>query len=400
MSPVTPFEAPPPLIAEDLSTLLVHIRRHLHMNPEVGFREYETARYLREMLEMHGLSTTTLAETGLMVEIAGNHPGRMLGYRADIDALPIQDKKTVPYASRNPGVAHLCGHDAHTAIGIGVALLLHQLRDQLYGTVRVFFQPCEEGVPSGAPRMIEAGVLDGLEAVYAVHVDPTLDTGRYGLISGAATASADLFRVQVSGPSTGHSARPHQVVDTVWVATQILQTLYQLVGRITDARNAAVLTVSQFQGGEAPNVIPQTVTFGGTLRCTEQADRERLQAYLRETATQIGTLHGATVAVQFEHGAPPVVNDARLVAHVAKTLLETHDEAALFQIPRPSMGAEDFAHYLQHLPGVLVRVGTANGPATRHPLHDACFDLDETALAPAARLMAQVLLHHLRPAFA
>jgi amidohydrolase len=386
-------------LREDLSTLLIHVRRHLHMNPEVGFQEHETARYIREVLEIHGLEALPMADTGLAVEIRGAHPGRAVGYRADIDALPIQDRKPVSYASRIPGVAHLCGHDAHTAVGIGVALLLHRLREDLYGTVRVFFQPCEEGVPSGAPRMIEAGVLDGLEAVYAVHVDPTLDTGRYGLISGAATASADLFRIQVDGPSTGHSARPHQVVDTVWVATQIIQTLYQLVGRITDSRNAAVLTVCQFQGGEAVNVIPQTVTFGGTLRCTEQADRERLQKYLQETAMRIGALHGATVAVQFEHGAPPVINDPRLVAHVAKTLLTDHDEAALYQIPRPSMGAEDFAHYQQHIPGVLVRVGTANGPATRHPLHDACFDLDEAALAPTARLMAQVLLHHLRPAF-
>ncbi|GIV59200.1 amidohydrolase [Rhodocaloribacter litoris] len=390
-------EDTPPEIRQDLPTLLTAIRHHLHMNPELGLQEFETARFIREVLEMHGLVPEgPVAVTGLYVDIKGAHPGPAVGFRADMDALPIQDGKQVPYASQRPGVAHLCGHDVHTTVGLGVALLLARLRDRLHGTVRVFFQPNEEGIPSGAPLMMREGVLDGLEAVYAIHVDPTLPVGVYGLITGPATASADRFRVLVQGPSTGHSARPHQSVDTIWVATQIMNTFYQLVGRVTDARNDAVLAITRIHGGEADNVIPDRVAFGGTLRCTVREDRDLLKAYLSRAASEIGALHRARIEVDIDDGAPAVVNDPRLIDNVRRTILEADGPSAIFEIPRPSLGAEDFAYYLEAVPGALIRVGTSSGPATSHPLHDACFDVDERALAPTARLMAHVLVNHLR----
>ncbi|GIV61810.1 MAG: N-acyl-L-amino acid amidohydrolase [Rhodothermaceae bacterium] len=384
------------MIPQDLETLLRTIRRHLHMHPELGTQEFETATFIREVLQMHGLRPVgPIAGTGLYVDIEGAHPGPAVGYRADIDALPIPDAKQVPYASRTPGVAHLCGHDVHTAVALGVALLLDRHREDLHGRVRVFFQPNEEGIPSGAPLMIRDGVLEGLEAVYAIHVDPTLPVGVYGLISGAATASADQFRVVVQGPGTGHSARPHQSIDTVWVATQIMSALYPLAGRITDARNAAVLTICRVHGGEAYNVIPERVWFGGTIRCTEPEDRARLKDQLLRTAAAIGHLHRAHVEVDFDDGAPAVRNDPRLIDTVRQTILEMHGPEAIFEIPRPSMGGEDFAYYLEEVPGALIRVGTASGPETSHPLHDSCFDVDEAALVPAAHLMSRVLRSHL-----
>ncbi|MFT4605835.1 MAG: amidohydrolase, partial [Rhodothermales bacterium] len=171
---------------------LVALRRHLHAHPELGLHEFETSRFIREVLERHGLTVVgPLARTGLYVDIVGDLPGPMAAYRADIDALPIHDRKDVPYKSRNEGVAHLCGHDAHTTIGIGAALLLNARRGQLKGTVRVFFQPNEEGIPSGSPLMIRDGVMEGVDTVLASHVDPTVQVGRFGLITGAATASAD-----------------------------------------------------------------------------------------------------------------------------------------------------------------------------------------------------------------
>lgn len=384
-------------VREDLSQLLSTVRRHLHRNPELGGAEFETYRFIRELLEMHGLAVNgPLAGTGLYVDIEGDHPGPVVAYRADVDALPIQDSKTVEYRSTVPERGHLCGHDAHSSIAVGVALLLHGLRDRIHGTVRVFFQPNEEGIPSGAPLMIRDGVLDGVSAVYASHVDPTLDTGRFGLITGAITASGDQFRVRVDGPATGHSARPHQTRDTIWIATQIMNSLYQIVGRITDARNAAVISICRIHAGEAYNVIPQRTEFGGTYRCTEIQDRALIKDKIGRLARDIGQAYGADVDVHFEEGAPPVINNGELAGVLRETILETLGEKAIFDIPRPSMGAEDFAHYLNHVPGMLIRVGTCAGPETAYPLHDSKFDIDESAMPLASRLVAQTLIRYLR----
>lgn len=386
--------------ADSLSQLLTAIRRYLHRHPEVGMQERHTAEFIRKTLEEHGLIVRgPVAETGLYVDIEGTHPGEHVAYRADIDALPAHDAKQVDYRSRNEGAAHLCGHDAHTAVGIGVALMLHQRRDEIHGRVRVFFQPNEEGLPSGAPLMIQDGVLDGVDAVYAIHVDPSLGVGRYGLRTGPITAASDRFDVFVHHEGSGHSARPHETVDTVWVATQILNAFYQLVGRVTDPRNATVLTVCRLRGSQAHNVIPDQVEFGGTLRTTSTDDRSFLRQKLSQVAEQIAAMHGATARVEYETGAPPVINATALVQNVATTIHDLFGEHAIYRIPRTSMGGEDFAHYLKHVPGVLVRVGTASSPETSHPLHDDRFDIDETPLAPTAQLMAQVLINHLDSQF-
>ncbi|MFT5144127.1 MAG: amidohydrolase [Thalassolituus oleivorans] len=382
--------------ADSFENLLSRIRRHLHRHPELGLHEYETSRFIREVLERHGLVVVgPLARTGLYTDIVGDLPGPMVAYRADIDALPIQDQKTVPYKSVHEGVAHLCGHDAHTTIAIGTALLLSQRREQLKGTVRIFFQPNEEGMPSGAPLMIRDGVLAGVSAAFASHVDPTLPVGRFGLITGAATASADRFWVTVSGPSTGHSARPHQGVDTVWVANQIMSTLYQVVGRRTDSRHGTIIAICRLRAGDAYNVIPQHVEFGGTYRCTFHEDRATIQTLITESALRIAAQFGATVELGFDDGAPPVMNDGALVELTRRSVTKLYGKKAVFDIPIGSMGAEDFAHYLTHVPGMLLRVGTSSGPETSHVLHDSCFDVDEKALGLSARLMAQVLSEYL-----
>jgi amidohydrolase len=404
MAPDVPFSDDVPssslstLLSDEASfaQMLTAIRRHLHRNPEVGMQEKGTSLFIRETLEQYGLDVQgPVAETGLYVDIDGRLPGGHVGYRADIDALPTQDAKQVGYRSRHDGVAHLCGHDAHTAVGIGVALLLHRRRADLRGRVRVFFQPNEEGLPSGAPRMIEDGVLDGLDAVYAIHVDPSLGVGRYGLMSGPVTAASDRFDVIVNQEGSGHSARPHEAVDTVWVATQIVNSFYQLIGRVTDARNATVLTICRFFAGQAHNVIPDRVEFGGTLRTTSTEDRNFLRQKLARAAEQIAVMHGASARFEYEQGAPPVINSPVLIQNVASIIQAAFGDHAIYSIPRASMGGEDFAHYLKHVPGALIRVGTASSPETSRPLHDDRFDIDETPLAPTAKLMAEVIQTHL-----
>ncbi|WP_263789533.1 M20 family metallopeptidase [Salinibacter sp.] len=401
VSPVDRSHLPDPVAnmadeAQSLAQVLVGVRRYLHRHPEVGMEEHNTSRFIRETLEGYGLDVYgPIAGTGLYVDIEGSAPGGAVGYRADIDALPTQDQKQVPYRSQTPNVAHLCGHDAHTAIAIGVALVLHNNRDQLQGRARVFFQPNEEGLPSGAPLMIRGGVLEGLDAVYAVHVDPTLEVGRYGLITGPATASSDRFEVRIRQEGTGHSARPHEGADTVWIASQLMNQFYQLSGRITDARTPSVLTVTMLDGSEAHNVIPEQASLGGTLRTVSPDDRETIRTHMREIANRMESLHKAHVELDFEDGSPPVINNEAAIANVEATIRDTFGEEAIHQISESSMGGEDFAHYLKHVSGGFVRVGTASGPETSYPLHHHRFDLDETPLAPTSRLMARVLLNHL-----
>lgn len=382
--------------SNEFQSFLVDIRRHLHRYPELGFEEHRTSAFIRRVLEEHGLEVNgPIAGTGIYVDITGDHDGPFVGYRADIDALPTADAKAADYASTCAGVAHLCGHDAHTAIAIGTAVLLDALRDRLRGSVRVFFQPNEEGTPGGAAAMIRDGVLDGLEAVYAIHVDPSLEVGKYGLLSGPVTAATDQFRIRIKGRSTGHSARPQETTDTIWVAVQISNVMYQIVGRITDVRNPAVLTICRFRGGDAYNVIPAEVEFGGTLRSTVAEDRLALMSRIKRIATDVAAANDASAEVDFDYGSPPVLNDPRIIEHLETTIRAQLGDGAVFHVPRASMGAEDFAHYVAVVPGALLRVGTFSGPQTSFPLHDAHFDIDERALASTAALLAQALSGHL-----
>jgi amidohydrolase len=376
---------------------LKNIRRHLHQYPEVAFKEENTSRFIRATLDQQGLTVKgPIAGTGLIVDIEGSRPGETVAYRADIDALPIQDLKEVPYASTVPGIAHLCGHDVHSAIAIGVALQLQERRHELEGTVRVFFQPAEEGNPSGALPMIKGGVLEGVRAVYAIHVDPTLAVGRFGLKTGPITAGYDSFSITVLGDSTGHSARPHQSVDTVWLASQVMNTIYQIVGRVNDARNSAVLTITRFNGGSALNVIPRKVEFGGSLRCVDRDDRVYLRRQVEKTTRHFAALYNAEIDFQLYKGAPAVVNDPELIGVARTTIVSRHGEDAIFDVPVPSMGSEDFAHYLDHIPGALIRLGTSDGPSTSYALHDSRFDVAESVLPIATDMVSDMLINHLR----
>ena len=394
VSTVFPLHAP--ISDVQLHAILSPLRRHLHAHPEVGFEEHDTSRFLRDWLTKQGFEVQgPIATTGLIVEIEGAFPGPTIGYRADMDALPIQDAKEVRYASRTSGVAHLCGHDAHMTIACGVALLAREAAPRMHGNVRIFFQPNEERSPSGAPQMIAEGVLDDLTAVYAVHMDPTISVGRFGLRDGALTAGTSPFLVRITSGQAGHSARPHETVDTVWLATQILTQFYQLAGRVTDARKTAVITATRFRAGDALNVIPGDVEFGGTLRCIDAQTMTELREKMRRVAGSMGALYGADVDVDYADRLPPVINTHDEIQTVHETVIAQFGAEAIRELPIPSMGGEDFAFYLEHVPGAMVRIGSASGPETRYPLHHARFDIDETALSHAARLMSEVLLRDL-----
>ncbi len=386
----------PPLSDTDLRHDLVALRRLLHEHPELSFAEHTTSETLRAWLAERGFEPSRpLAGTGFYVEIEGAHPGPTVAYRADMDALPIVEATEAPYRSKNEGVMHACGHDAHMAVACGVAVLTRERADQMHGTLRVLFQPSEERMPSGAPAMIADGALDGVAAIYAVHMDPSQAVGRFGFRVGPITAASSPFRVTVQSERSGHSARPHEAVDTVWISTQIANALYQLAGRVSDARKPSVLTICRFQGGDALNVIPARVEFGGTLRSVDGETLVYLREKIRRVAGALGAVYKADVGVEFDDALPAVVNTQEEVEAARETARALFGEEAVVSIPLPSMGGEDFAYYLQRVPGAMLRVGSAGGPETRYPLHHARFDLDEGALPLAAHLMSAVCLDDL-----
>ena len=382
--------------AEKLQPELVSLRRHLHAHPELSWQEVETSSSIRRKLEENGIQGfVRLAKTGFFVDIKGGKPGPTIAYRADMDALAIQDAKKAEYRSQVEGVAHMCGHDVHTTIATGVALLLHENRDKLKGTVRVFWQPAEETTPSGAPEMIKDGLLEGVDAVYGIHIDPTIDSGQIGIRYGADTASFNAFTITVKAPGTTHSARPHTGHDTIWIAHQIAQNLYQLATRLTDARSPLVLSIGMFHGGDALNIIPDVVTFGGTVRASGEVELTTIREHIEKLVKQFSELYGVKIDAEILHGAPAVINNGKLVDFVKHSLAETVGLAAI-EDREQSMGAEDFGYYTEVVPSVFMRIGSRNSDETAHPLHSNLFDIDESVLGPAAAVQTYLLIEHLK----
>ncbi len=375
---------------------LIELRRSLHQYPETGWAEFQTSKTLQSYLAGRGLEKTyQTAGTGFYLDICGESNGPTIAYRADMDALPIQDRKEKPYASKKAGFAHLCGHDVHSTIAAGVARLLHRYRHELHGTVRVFWQPAEEVTPSGAPMILKDGILDDIEAIYGIHCDPTLPSGSFSSRPGAETGSFDTFEVTIDTPSTSHSARPHDGKDTIWIASQIMNHFYQMIGRVTDVRKPAVIAICTFHAGDAMNVIPHHVTFGGTLRTMNEQQRQKLREYMKEITSDIGKLNGVDARVRLGGGSPSVINNYQLYRFMRKVISsQLGDEKFLDR--DQSIGAEDFAFYTQRFPGLFLRVGTAYAPDTSYPLHHSSFDVDERVIASAGALMAYTLIRHLR----
>ena len=378
-----------------LQQILVEVRRKLHQYPELGFSETQTASTIRSILVENGLTVSeTLAGTGFYTDIHGKSSGKTVAYRADIDALPIQDQKVVPYASKIPGVAHMCGHDYHTSVALGVALVLNQNRDKFKGIVRVFWQPAEESTPSGAPKMIEDGVLNNVDAVFGIHCDPHLSSGKVGIRNGTNTGSFDAFEIEIIAPNSIHSARPHLGKDAMWISNQLVQQLYQLSTRITDSRSPSVISVCTFHGGEAINVIPDRVKFSGTIRTSDPHSRSVLKNHVQSLCKSMESLYDVKINCEILGGAPPVINDSGLFSFVESTLGNILNRDAI-TYPEQSMGAEDFAYYGELKPAFFMRIGTSNSPDTSHALHSTKFDVDESTIQSAVAIEAFLLSQYL-----
>ena len=385
-------------VQNQLDTML-KVRRHLHAHPEVSNQEHETSMYLYQMFLDHGFNVELGPEgRGVIAQRPGKEPANV-ALRADIDALRIQDAKTVPYCSQKPGVMHACGHDAHTATVTGAILALAELEKQgkLPWPVhwRAIFQPAEE-TGEGALQMVQHGVLEGIKAIFALHVDPTQKFGKIGIRPGALTANCDLMELEIKGRG-GHAARPHEANDPIAAAAQLISTLYLFVPRGTDSQDAVVLTIGQMIGGENPNAIPEQVTLRGTLRTLVGEVRQRTIEHIRQLARGIAEASGTKISVRFSGGINSVLNDTLLTAMVERCAQEMLGKEAIHMIPRSSMGSEDFAAYLERIPGSMFRLGCASTAAGTHGLHTPMFDIDERALPIGAELFVRTLIDWSNP---
>jgi amidohydrolase len=370
-------------------------RRHLHENPELGFQEHETARFVTERLHTLGVEDirTGINSTGVtgLIRGTGEGPGKdkVVLVRADMDALPIHEENTVDYKSQNDGVMHACGHDAHTAMLLGLARILTDRKDSFAGTVKLLFQPAEELPPGGAKGMIEEGVLEDphVDVVLGLHVSSDTKTGVIKVGDGPIMAAADGFRITVQGKG-GHGASPHLCVDPVVVGSQIVVALQTLVSREVDPVDRAVLSTCVFKAGEAFNVIPDTAHLAGTVRTFLPETRDLMERRITEMVSGIAASMNASADIEYIRGYPATVNDAGIADLVRNAARQVVGEENL-ETANPKMGAEDFSYFLQERPGCFFFVGTGNeAKESDVSHHHPRFDVDEDGMVQGMATMA------------
>jgi amidohydrolase len=384
---------------EEILPGVVADRRHLHEHPELAFEEYETSKFVSERLASLGVEDlkTGVGGTGVTGLIhGGKGDGKVVMVRADMDALPILEENDVAYKSTRPGVMHACGHDAHTAMLLGLTRLLMDVRSEFAGTVKVLFQPAEEVPPGGAIGMIEDGALENprVDAVLGLHVSSETQAGKIGMRSGSGSASSDRFRITVKGKG-GHAASPHEAVDPVVIGSQIVLAFQTLVSRETNPIDSAVVSTTAFITGGAFNVIPDTAELRGTVRTLDQDVRKHLEKRLTEIATGIGKAGGAEVVVDFIRGYPGIVNDPEMTDLVRNAAIASVGEDNVIESPI-SMGGEDFSYFSLERPGCFFNVGTRNeerGIVWGH--HHPRFDVEEEGMSAGIATMGNAVLAYL-----
>ena len=369
---------------------LVEWRRSLHQRPELGFREQLTSQFIAQKLQEWGIEhQTQIAETGIVATIHGNRPGKVLAIRADMDALPIQEQNEVPYRSQHDGLMHACGHDGHTTIALGTAAYLSQHRD-FAGTVKLIFQPAEES-PGGALPMVNAGVLKNpdVDAIIGLHLWNQLPLGTAGIRSGALMAAVETFSCTIFGRG-GHGAIPQQTIDSIVVASQVVNALQTIVARNIDPIESAVVTIGEFHAGTACNVIADTARLKGTVRYFNPKYGDYFAQRVEQMIAGICQSHGAHYELNYQKLYPPVINDDA-IADLVRSVAETIIESPLGIVPNcQTMGGEDMSFFLQAVPGCYFFLGSANAEkGLDYPHHHPRFDFDETALSIGVELFVR-----------
>lgn len=374
---------------------VVRLRREIHANPELAFEEIKTSTLVAETLERSGIEVKRgVAKTGVLGFVRGKEKGRAVALRADMDALPIKEATGLPFASQNEGKMHACGHDAHTAIGLGAAMILNELRSELSGEVRFLFQPSEERNPGGAPYMIEAGALEGVDEIYGLHVYAQTDAGTVGFRAGEMMASADELYITIKGKS-GHGARPHHAIDPIVTSAQVIMALQTLVSRNLDPFAHGVITIGSIHGGFAPNIIPNEVKLVGTLRSMSKEWREYAHTRIREIVGGVCKAAGCEFDLHIDLGYPVLRNWDEQTEFAEEVAKEFFGSDRVFQAER-LMGAEDFAYYLEKVPGTFYRLGIRNeSQGITADIHNDKFTIDEEALRTGMAMQAYLAVRAL-----
>ena len=381
-----------PTILEDARAIaneIIALRRDFHQHPEIGFEELRTGEKIAQYCEKLGLNVRRAAKTGVIADLNKGNSGSVLAFRADIDALPVQEENEITYRSRTPGRGHLCGHDAHTAMLLGAAKLLVRHAERLKRPVRLIFQPAEEVINGGAELLIKENVLDGVGEIYGLHVTPQLATGTLGTRVGPLMASMDRVDIAIEGTG-GHGAFPHRCHDPVLAGAEIVQALQSIVSRRVDPLEPAVLSITQFHAGDAFNVIPARAQLAGTARSLSPNVRKNLPVWIQEIASGAAAAHGTRAGSKFTFGTPVLVNERDSVERVREAFGALDGKVVE---AGPMMGGEDFAFYLEKVPGAFAFLGAGDGtPATAQGFHHPRYNIDEKALAWGAAFFVQLAL--------
>ena len=373
-------------------------RRHLHMYPELSFHEKNTMEYICKYLELNGIPyQKEIAKYGVMVSIEGGKKnGRCVALRADMDALPLQEKNNHAYASKNKGIMHACGHDGHTAILLTVCKILFEMRETLHGTVKCLFQPGEE-TTGGAEPMIQEGVLENpkVDACFALHMDPEIESGKIQIKPGPIYASPDDFEIEIIGRG-GHGAEPHRCIDPILAAAQIIVQLQSIVSRSLNPFDQAVVTVGAIHGGETTNVIPDRVKILGTARAMTEEIRELLRTRIEEIVKAVCLSCGASYTYRFIKLFPPLINHPDMAELIYTAAVDCLGVASCIYGGESTMAGEDFAYFAKAVPSALFKLGCANHEkGIIHPIHSSKFDIDESCLKVGAMIFLNSVLHFL-----
>jgi len=377
-------------LAKDHAAEFIEIRHHLHAHPELSYEEYDTSAFVQQKLQSWGIPFVVMAKTGVVGLLKGKNPDkRVVALRADMDALPITEENDIAYKSVKPGVMHACGHDVHTTCLLGAARILHSLKDEWEGTVKLIFQPGEEKNPGGASLMIADGVLENPkpEKIVALHVHPGLEVGRLSFRNGMVMASADELYITIKSKG-GHAAAPQFTADTILIASQLVVSLQQIISRNNSPVNPSVLSITSFQGGHTTNVIPSEVKLMGTFRAMDEAWRFKAHELIRKQTTELVHALGAEASIHIDVGYPFVLNDEAL-GNAARQKAEEYMGAGNVEETELRMGAEDFAYYSHQVPACFFRLGAGNkAKGITSGVHTPTFNIDENAIEIGMGMMA------------
>lgn len=381
-------------LIESVKNEVIQWRRHIHQYPDLTFNEQITANYIYEQLsKLNGLTLSRPTPTSVVAHLQGALPGKTIALRADTDALPINEDSGESFSSKNPGIMHACGHDAHTAMLLGAAKVLTQVQSQLKGNVVFIFQPAEEVPPGGAKELVEKGVLDGVDMIFGLHVFPTIETGKVSLKYGVFSASSDNFDITIKGVG-GHGSMPQACVDPIAIGAEVVTALQHIVARNLDPLNSPVLTVATFQAGDSYNVIPMTAHLAGTLRTHNKSVRAKVPQLMERIVAGITQAHGASYEFKWTQGYT-IGNNAEPACDIAKEVIHNVvGEDNLIISQAPMFGSEDFSSYQEVVPGCFLFIGSGNQEkGATVGLHNAKFVLDEDVLDVGVKMHVGFIQH-------